>query len=95
VADGDNGTITSAANRRVFLHEYSFEAAALFNPSIVNHPNQAGVPVGGRRFRTRALSSLSTPVRALFYATYTAYTGRAIRSELIETRDFATFRMAA
>jgi len=29
-----------------------------------------------------------------FYATYTAYTGRAIRSELIETRDFVTFRMA-
>jgi predicted GH43/DUF377 family glycosyl hydrolase len=29
-----------------------------------------------------------------FYATYTAYTGREIRSELIETRDFATFRMA-
>jgi predicted GH43/DUF377 family glycosyl hydrolase len=31
----------------------------------------------------------------IFYATYTAYTGRAIRSELIETRDFVTFRMAA
>ncbi len=30
-----------------------------------------------------------------FYATYTAYTGRAIRSELLETRDFVTFRMSA
>jgi predicted GH43/DUF377 family glycosyl hydrolase len=29
-----------------------------------------------------------------FYATYTAFTGKAIRSELIETRDFVTFRMA-
>jgi predicted GH43/DUF377 family glycosyl hydrolase len=29
-----------------------------------------------------------------YYATYTAYTGRSIRSELIETRDFATFRMS-
>jgi predicted GH43/DUF377 family glycosyl hydrolase len=28
-----------------------------------------------------------------FYATYTAYTGRSIRSELIETHDFARFRM--
>ena len=28
-----------------------------------------------------------------FYATYTAYTGRAIRSELIETTDFKSFRM--
>src|SRR5579863_5116282 len=33
-----------------FLHEYSFEAAALFNPSIVPHPDQSGVPEGGRRF---------------------------------------------
>jgi hypothetical protein len=155
-----------------FLHEYSFEAAALFNPSIVNHPNQAGVPVGGRRFilslratgeghvssltfrsgliqadgnvsvdpparlatipQVRNLSADADRVELVFspdediservifpvlpsqsngvedarfvefvdagestfYATYTAYTGRAIRSELIETRDFATFRMA-
>ena len=33
-----------------FLHEYSFEAAALFNPSIVAHPDQTGAPAGGRRF---------------------------------------------
>jgi len=33
-----------------FLHEYSFEAAALFNPSIVAHPDQSGVPGGARRF---------------------------------------------
>jgi predicted GH43/DUF377 family glycosyl hydrolase len=29
-----------------------------------------------------------------FYATYTAYNGRAIRSELIETQDFLSFRMS-
>jgi predicted GH43/DUF377 family glycosyl hydrolase len=29
----------------------------------------------------------------MFYATYTAYTGRSIRSEMIETQDFARFRM--
>ena len=33
-----------------FLHEYSFEAAALFNPSIVAHPDQSGAPEGGLRF---------------------------------------------
>ena len=33
-----------------FLHEYSFEAAALFNPSIVTHPDQSGVQAGSRRF---------------------------------------------
>jgi predicted GH43/DUF377 family glycosyl hydrolase len=157
-----------------FLHEYSFEAAALFNPSIVAHPDQTGAPAGGRRFvlslratgeghvssltfrsglvgpdgsvtidpparlaampEVRGLTADSDAERVelifnpdediservifpvlpsqsngiedarfveftdagqrVFYATYTAYTGRAIRSELIETRDFVTFRMA-
>jgi predicted GH43/DUF377 family glycosyl hydrolase len=158
-----------------FMHEYSFEAAALFNPSIVSHPDQTGAPAGGRRFilslravgeghvssltfRTGFIAadgnvSIDPPARLAavpkvvgppvdvdtdhvelafrpgediservifpvlasqsngvedarfvefidagertFYATYTAYTGRAIRSELIETRDFVTFRMSA
>lgn len=155
-----------------FLNEYSFEASALFNPSIVAHPDQTLAPPGGLRFilSLRAVgeghvSSLTfragtltkdgsvsidptarlaaTPKlpdnfdalsegpvdvvfdtqdiseRVLFpfmasqsngiedarfvlfddegdltyYATYTAYDGRGIRSELIETRDFLTFRM--
>lgn len=33
-----------------FAHEYSFMAAALFNPSIVPHPDQSGVPDGTVRF---------------------------------------------
>lgn len=33
-----------------FTHEYSPESAALFNPSIVPHPDQSGVPVGSLRF---------------------------------------------
>ena len=33
-----------------FLHEYSFEASALFNPSIVPHPDQSGTPAGSLRF---------------------------------------------
>jgi predicted GH43/DUF377 family glycosyl hydrolase len=33
-----------------FTHEFSLEAAALFNPSIVPHPNQADVPPGSLRF---------------------------------------------
>ena len=156
-----------------FLHEYSFEAAALFNPSIVAHPDQSGVPSGERRFilslravgeghvssltfRSGVLAADGTvtvepiarlasiphlqrrvagapedyievvfepdsdiservifPVteaqsngiedarfvefddggRKTFYATYTAYNGRAIRSELMETTDFERFRM--
>jgi predicted GH43/DUF377 family glycosyl hydrolase len=157
-----------------FLHEYSFEAAALFNPSIVEHPDQSGAAPGTRRFilSLRAvgeghISSLTfrsgsiaadgtvaldptaplagiprvqtrvpgphgdrvelifgpdehlservifpvtesqsngiedarfvrfdTGKEATYYATYTAYNGRAIRSELIETRDFFSFRLS-
>ena len=40
-----------------------------------------------------ASSNSTTEGRKKFYATYTAYSGRAIRSELIETTDFQSFRM--
>ena len=33
-----------------FSHEYSFEAAALFNPSLVPHPDQGGLASGEARF---------------------------------------------
>jgi predicted GH43/DUF377 family glycosyl hydrolase len=33
-----------------FTHEYSLEAAALFNPSIIPHPNQSELPPGSLRF---------------------------------------------
>lgn len=156
-----------------FLNEYSFEASALFNPSIVRHPDQAGAPENGCRFilslravgeghissltfrsgsinadgsvavdQTARLASVpkvhsrtSGPhghdvevifrpdeelservifpitdaqangiedarfvefndgTQRTYYATYTAYSGRAIRSELLETTDFRSFRM--
>ncbi len=34
----------------MFAGEYALESAALFNPSIVPHPDQSGVPEGGLRF---------------------------------------------
>jgi predicted GH43/DUF377 family glycosyl hydrolase len=156
-----------------FLNEYSFEASALFNPSIVSHPDQSDAPKGGLRFilslratgeghvssltfRTGSITvhgsliidptarlasspricsrtseadgdhvelvfnpeedlservifpitesqsngiedarfvAFSDGDRTTYYATYTAYSGRAIRSELIETRDFISFRL--
>ena len=156
-----------------FLHEYSFEASALFNPSIVRHPDQSGAPVNGCRFvlslravgeghissltfragtidadgsvsidptarlatTPKVTSRISRPDgddvevsfqsdaelserivfpitdaqsngiedarfvefsdngNKTFYATYTAYSGRGIRSELLETSDFRTFRL--
>ncbi|GAB4373713.1 MAG: glycoside hydrolase family 130 protein [Calditrichia bacterium] len=33
-----------------FSHEYSLEAASLFNPSMVWHPEQSDLPAGSRRF---------------------------------------------
>ena len=33
-----------------FTQEYALESAALFNPSMVWHPDQSGLPVGSRRF---------------------------------------------
>lgn len=44
-----------SGNRRLligsyFLAEYSLESAALFNPSIVPHPNQTDLPAGALRF---------------------------------------------
>lgn len=153
-----------------FLHEYSFEAAALFNPSIVPHPDQKNVAEGALRFilSLRAVGeghvssltfrsgviefdgtvSIDPPARlavvptvhgrigdrldlgfepegditervifpvtemqangiedarfvafeeegkTTWYATYTAYSGREIRSELLTTDDFLSFRMA-
>src|SRR5438477_8595305 len=42
-------------NRRLligsyFTQEYALESAALFNPSMVWHPDQSGLPDGARRF---------------------------------------------
>jgi predicted GH43/DUF377 family glycosyl hydrolase len=44
-----------SASRRLligayFTMEYSLESAALFNPSMVWHPNQSGLPAGAKRF---------------------------------------------
>jgi predicted GH43/DUF377 family glycosyl hydrolase len=33
-----------------FAQEYALESAALFNPSMVWHPDQSGLPAGSRRF---------------------------------------------
>ena len=43
-----------------FLHEYSFEAAALFNPSIVDHPDQSAAPPGGSLGACRTIPTIAT-----------------------------------
>ncbi|WP_377299538.1 glycoside hydrolase family 130 protein [Rhizobium sp. SGZ-381] len=156
-----------------FMNEYSFESAALFNPSIVPHPDQSGIGEGSRRvilslravgeghissltFRSGVIdpegavtidapmqlaglpdihtsdglapagciaisfkeeSDLSERVifpvteaqsngiedarfvafedqgKTIYFATYTAYSGSSIRSELLETADFLNFTL--
>lgn len=48
------GTLLSGTKQRLlgayFTMEYSIESAALFNPSIVPHPNQSGLEPGELRF---------------------------------------------
>jgi predicted GH43/DUF377 family glycosyl hydrolase len=47
------GTLTTDRKLLIgayFSGEYSLESAALFNPSIVPHPDQTGAPKGGLRF---------------------------------------------
>jgi len=158
-----------------FSEEYAFEAAALFNPSIVPHPDQSNVPTGTLRFilslrgvgeghvssvtfrtglcgadgtitlddvspqavspRTESMSGTAdddagvrlfyeqggdlsetvifpiTPSQrhgiedvrlvrfveddgsATYYGTYSAFSGQAIRMEMLRTTDFATFEL--
>lgn len=49
-----DATAISAERRQLigayFTHEYSVEAAAFFNPSIVEHPDQTGLATGDLRF---------------------------------------------
>jgi len=56
-----------------FLNEYSFEASALFNPSIVPHPDQSDAPQRwaafhsqspGRRRRPCVFTDISGPARS-------------------------------
>ena len=49
-ADGDISEQRRLLIGSYFLAEYSLESAALFNPSIVPHPDQTGLPTGALRF---------------------------------------------
>ncbi len=50
---GRRFSVTEAARQLLgafMTMEYTIEAAALFNPSIVTHPDQSGLPLGSTRF---------------------------------------------
>jgi predicted GH43/DUF377 family glycosyl hydrolase len=50
IAPGPANTAQAHLIGAYFCEEYSFEAAALFNPSIVAHPDQTNVAAGAVRF---------------------------------------------
>ena len=50
LTDGSIGESRRLLIGSYFSQEYALESAALFNPSMVWHPNQAGLPEGSRRF---------------------------------------------
>src|SRR5204862_3831889 len=49
-ADGNLSEERALLLGAYFTHEYSLEAAALFNPSIVPHPDQSDLAPGSLRF---------------------------------------------
>ena len=52
-----------------FTNEYSIEAAALFNPSIVAHPDQGGVPDGAIRFLMSLRAAGEGHISSITFAT--------------------------
>jgi len=54
-----------------FTHEYAFESAALFNPSIVPHPDQSGVKAGSLRFIMSLRSTGEGHISSLTFRTGT------------------------
>lgn len=65
LANADKQTLLGA----YFTNEYSIEAAALFNPSIVAHPDQGGVPDGAIRFLMSLRAAGEGHISSITFAT--------------------------
>jgi predicted GH43/DUF377 family glycosyl hydrolase len=62
-----------------FTHEYSLEAAALFNPSIVPHPDQTGLSKGDLRFVLSLRATGEGHISSITFRTGTIDGGGKIR----------------
>ena len=71
-----------------FLSEYSFESAALFNPSIVPHPDQSGLPEGGLRFMLSLRSTGEGHISSITFREGTI--GKNRRIEMTPASHYAT-----
>lgn len=61
-----------------FTMEYAIASAALFNPSIVPHPNQNGVPAGGLRFLMSLRATGEGHVSSIVFRTGLIHSDRRI-----------------
>ncbi|MEQ9379687.1 MAG: glycosidase, partial [Pirellulales bacterium] len=61
-----------------FTMEYAIASAALFNPSIVPHPDQTGIPEGGLRFMMSLRATGEGHLSSLVFRTGTIRAGRSV-----------------
>jgi len=76
-----------------FLAEYSLEAAALFNPSMVPHPDQSGLPEGALRFILSLRATGEGHVSSITFRVGIVHSGKAPadqRIEVLPSRGFLT-----
>ncbi len=71
-----------------FLAEYSLESAALFNPSIVPHPDQTGLPAGALRFILSLRATGEGHISSITFRTGIVHPDQRI--EVLPTTDFLT-----
>lgn len=71
-----------------FLAEYSLESAALFNPSIVPHPDQSSLPPGALRFILSLRATGEGHISSLTFRTGVLHAGNRI--EVLPATGFLT-----
>jgi predicted GH43/DUF377 family glycosyl hydrolase len=71
-----------------FLAEYSLESAALFNPSIVPHPDQTDLPVGAIRFILSLRATGEGHISSITFRTGIVHPD--LRIEVMPTAGFLT-----
>jgi predicted GH43/DUF377 family glycosyl hydrolase len=71
-----------------FLAEYSLESAALFNPSIVPHPDQTGLPSGALRFILSLRATGEGHISSITFRTGTIHPDQRI--EVVPATGFLT-----
>ena len=87
-ADGDISEQRRLLIGSYFLAEYSLESAALFNPSIVPHPDQTGLPTGALRFILSLRATGEGHVSSITFRTGIIHPDQRI--EVLSTTGFLT-----